>query len=245
MTYTVFRFKEIDSTNDCAKRMVEENVPFPFVVLSDEQTKGRGRSGRNFFSPKGGFYYTYTFEAKVGLEKYYESIPLTIIAAVATANAVEKVAKVTTSIKWVNDILLDGKKVGGILTEGIFGNQGEPRAVAIGIGINLRPQVFPEGIKDIATSLNWDSEDSLLVKEITENIQELLKRAENPEDKEEILGIYKEKCSTIGQMVSFQLEGQEVQGRALDLDNNGQLIVELEDNRRVTFFGEVTIKKEK
>lgn len=244
MDIKVYSFTEIGSTNDYAKELVEEGIDLPFVVVSEKQTKGRGRRERSFFSPTGGLYYTYTFEAKDDLGRYLDEIPVTIIAAVAVTKAIEKVTGIATSIKWINDILLDDKKVGGILAEGILDNQGKPKAISLGIGINIRHQEFPGDIQEIAGSLNWDGSKEELAEEITRSLESLLEKTKNSDGREAILKEYKDKCSTFGKKVVFQLDGKETEGEAVDLDESGQLIVRVFGGQRITIFGEAKIKKE-
>ena len=239
MEYPIYRFDEIDSTNDFAKEKISAGESLPFLVISKKQTKGRGRRGRNFFSPEGGFYFTYAFEAKDGLKKYYEEIPVTIIAALAAVQAIERASGISTKVKWINDILLNEKKVGGILTEGIPGNHD---AIVIGIGLNLASQEFPEEIREIADCLCWEGDRDALMEELAGRIGCLLTEAETPEGRKEILDSYKERCSTFGRRVSFRIEGEELEGLAMDLDEKGQLIVELDGGRRMAIFGEISLK---
>ncbi len=146
-------FEKVTSTNDLLKEMAAEGAPERGVLIAEAQTAGKGRKGRSFYSPeKTGLYLSIllrpSFPAK-------EALSITTIAAVAAAQAIEKVSGKQTGIKWVNDVYLNGKKCVGILTEAAS-DEGETLKWAVmGIGFNLyEPEGgFPEEIKDIAGAI--------------------------------------------------------------------------------------------
>lgn len=144
----------IDSTNDEMKRLAEKGEDEIYLLVAEEQTKGRGTKGRSFFSPGGtGIYMSLLLRPAYTVE---ECTLLTTMAAVSSARAVERVTGTRLQIKWVNDLYLDGKKVGGILTQAhLSKNVREPEWAVVGIGINLsEPEGgFPEELKGIAAGL--------------------------------------------------------------------------------------------
>lgn len=145
----------IDSTNSYAKFLAKANCPKKtLVVLSEEQTGGRGRLGRSFFSEKGvGLYMSILFFPTVTHDKLQL---ITTAASVATCKAIEKLTGLSPKIKWVNDLYLDGKKIAGILTEGqIDPSTGKTEFAVLGIGINIfSPEKnFPQDISHIAHSI--------------------------------------------------------------------------------------------
>ncbi len=149
-----FIFKEeVGSTNDELQLLAKKGEEEILVMLSESQTGGKGRMGRNFHSPKGsGIYMSILLRPDFLPDDCNLLTPMT---AVAAAKAIEEVLSVKTDIKWVNDIYLNGRKVAGILTKAAFSSSDKTDYVIVGIGINLTvPEGgFHEEIKDIAGAL--------------------------------------------------------------------------------------------
>jgi len=149
--------KSVDSTNNVLKLMAGEGLRQPTVCISEEQTAGRGRRGRSFFSPKNtGIYLSFLLFPDIPIQ---DAAMLTTIAATAEAKAIENVSGLPVQIKWVNDIWMRGKKISGILTEASASvEDGSLEYVIVGIGINLyEPEGgFPDEIKDIAGAVYTD-----------------------------------------------------------------------------------------
>ena len=142
----------VPSTNTQAKKLAADGEAAPSLLLADGQTAGRGRMGRAFFSPPGtGLYMSVLLRPAVQAEE----LPLvTLAAAAAVCEAVEEAAGVSTRVKWVNDILVDGRKVAGILTEAVGDlESGTMESVVVGIGVNVAQTAFPPDIADMAASL--------------------------------------------------------------------------------------------
>ena len=140
------------STNDIAKRLALDGAPDGTVVLADQQLQGRGRQGRSFASPAGvGIYMSLMLRPRVEISILPQ---LTLVAAVATAEAIEETGSLSVELKWPNDIILEKKKAGGILTESLI-QPGLPPAAVIGIGINVNTALdhFPSELRDKVTSL--------------------------------------------------------------------------------------------
>ena len=140
--YTVTVAEEIPSTNTALKEMV--NPPVGTTLIAARQTGGRGRLGRSFHSPEGGLYLSVLIPP---------TDAVTCRAAVAAARAIESLCDATIDVKWVNDLYLNGRKVAGILAEGVFSPDGTLTAVVLGIGINVGAMDFPAELTSIATSL--------------------------------------------------------------------------------------------
>lgn len=154
---TVRLHDTIDSTNTAARRAAEADraagrVPSVTLFCARAQTAGRGRLGRDFFSPAGsGLYMTLLYPTSLPLT---EAVGVTAGAAVAAAGAVEAMTGLTPGIKWVNDLYLGGRKVSGILTEAVGPLcAGQPTCLLIGIGLNLTTQTFPDGLRAPAAAL--------------------------------------------------------------------------------------------
>lgn len=145
-------FSSIDSTNTYAARLAREGAVEGSVVIADEQTGGKGRLGRSWVSPPGlNLYLSLILRPAVSTA----TVPqLGLLAAVAVADAIEEVCHLTPAIKWPNDILIDGKKVCGILAE-MQTEAGTLKAVILGIGVNVNAPLsaFPEELRDKASSL--------------------------------------------------------------------------------------------
>ena len=140
--YTVTVAEEMPSTNTALKEMV--NPPVGTTLIAVHQTGGRGRLGRLFHSPEGGLYLSVLIPP---------TDAVTCRAAVAAARAVERLCDARIDLKWVNDLYLNGRKVAGILAEGVFSPDGTLTAVVLGIGINVGVTDFPAELTSIATSL--------------------------------------------------------------------------------------------
>ncbi len=149
--WDVHLFDTIDSTNRYAKSLESEKA----VVIALAQSAGRGRRGRSFYSPRGGLYLSLRLPLSFALD---EAMLLTSMASVAVHRSLLEVAGITCSIKWVNDLYLGGKKLCGILTEGVVAlESGQLASVVVGIGINLFTALGEE-LKETAVSL-YESED--------------------------------------------------------------------------------------
>lgn len=146
--------KTVDSTNNVLKSYAVAGESRDLVLLSEEQSAGRGRRGRSFFSPEGtGIYLSLLLHPDVTPE---ESAMLTTLTAAAAAVAIEAVTGVETQIKWVNDVFVRGKKIAGILTEAsLEPGKSSPEYVVVGIGFNLyMPEDgFPEELREVAGSI--------------------------------------------------------------------------------------------
>jgi len=137
-----------DSTNLKVKEMAEHGAAEGVTIIVDRQTGGRGRRGRTFHSPEGGLYLS-TLLRPVDPNPGH----ITCRAAVAAARAIESLCDAKIDVKWVNDLYLNGRKVAGILAEGVLAPDGTLTAVVLGIGINVGEMTFPADLQPIATSL--------------------------------------------------------------------------------------------
>ena len=145
-------YEEIGSTNNEAKRLAMEDCPDGTLVIANEQHGGRGRLSRSFLSPKGGgLWFTLVLRPDIAPT---EASKCTLLAALAVAKAIRKTTGIDCGIKWPNDILVNGKKLVGILTEMSADMDGIRYIVCgIGINVNIRREEFAEDIRDIATSV--------------------------------------------------------------------------------------------
>lgn len=146
----IIYLNEVDSTNTRAKLEAENGACDGTLIVADEQTKGKGRRGRSFSSPKGvGIFMTLILKPEILPQK---ASMLTLIAGLAVCNGIRQVTDLDVKIKWPNDIVYNGKKICGILTE-MSAEMDYVNHIVVGIGINVNHSDFPEEIKDVATSL--------------------------------------------------------------------------------------------
>lgn len=227
----------IDSTNTALREMAEKGAEEFSVIIASEQTSGRGRMGRSFYSPQGtGLYISILLRPDLPTEK---TVLITTSAAVAVCKAIEKTTNKTPQIKWVNDIFIDGKKVCGILTEAVF-EDGKIKYAVLGVGINIfAPNGgFPEEIKNIAGAVCSDFKDGL--RELT--AAEFLNELSNI-DIEKTSNEYKKRSLVIGKKITVLSADGPYEAVAEDIDDSCGLIIKKEDGtRKVLSSGEISIR---
>ncbi len=229
-------FDEIDSTNTEAKRMVRYGFCGTALLIANHQTAGRGRMGRSFYSPKQtGAYFSLLTPLNVSLP---DSVTVTGAASVAVMQAVLALCGVQTQIKWVNDLYLNGKKVCGILSETI--SAGDGTYLIVGIGINLKTEVFPDELAQIAGSLGEESPDrGFLIAEVFCRLQYFL---QNPKDTG-WLEEYRACSCVLGREIVWHQNGQRFCGVATEIDETGALLVKKENGVTERLFsGEISIR---
>jgi BirA family biotin operon repressor/biotin-[acetyl-CoA-carboxylase] ligase len=212
-------------------------------VVTEEQTAGKGRMGRGWYSPKGTGV-TCSLILRPAIEPGQAS-PVTMLTAVAVASAVERVAGVSPGIKWPNDLLLDGKKICGILTE-MNAEMERIHFLVVGVGINVNTDYFPEDIKDIATSLYLAggrrvSRLDLLrryLMEFEHYYQQWMDYGFGP-----VLEEWKKRCVTLNRPVRISTPRETWEGWAVDVDNTGALVLRTDDGELKNFVaGEVSLR---
>lgn len=240
----IYVYKTLPSTNTRAKEEAINNGVHGTVIASEEQTGGRGRFGRDFFSPAGtGIYMSIILKPKLEIS---DSVLITTAAAVAVCRALEKFSDKKAQIKWVNDIFMDGKKVCGILTEAVTDfESGTVESIIAGIGINVktREEDFPHELKAKATSVFSGEEGFALRNRLAaEIINNILSSCENL-DKKEFLKEYKDRSLILGKQITYTKNSQLYEAQAKDIDSSGGLVIETSDGRtEILHSGEVSIK---
>ncbi len=232
----VIVFDVTDSTNKQAKMMAIGGALNGTVVVADEQTAGKGRRDRNFYSPKGsGVYFSIIIRPEFD---YFQCQKIVPMATVAVARAIKKVCGTDVTIKWVNDIYLNGKKIVGILTEStgeINGNK--PESLIVGIGINVSTEVFPIEIAEKAGSLGVRVNRNRLVAECVNEFFSLYPGVPTGGFIEE----YRQKCFVLGKKVIVLCDSP-YEADAVDITDSCELVVEHDGVRRVLKTEEVSIK---
>lgn len=233
----VIYYPTVDSTNNQCKRFLADGKQGVFLVTADEQTAGRGRQGKSFYSPAmTGVYFSLVIRPKVSLQN---AVTATTAASVAVCKAIETLTPLKPKIKWVNDVYLNGKKICGILTEAVTNfEEGIVDSVIIGIGINVKTIDFPSDINE-AGSLNYKISRSALISEITNN---LLKIAQG--DYKAFIDYYRSHSLVIGERINFIENGKITPATAVAIDETGGLEVELASGeRKILRSGEISIRK--
>lgn len=236
----------ITSTNTVLKQLAAEGAPDGSVIVAGEQTQGRGRLGRDFVSPKdSGIYLSVLLRPRCTPQELF---PVTSLAAIAVSDAAESAAGVPVSIKWPNDLIANGRKLGGILTEiSVEWETASVDYLIIGIGINCtqKEEDFPSELRSTATSLAMAGakqvDRSRLAAAMIQNLSKLdiSRMASEPH----WLEIYRSRCVTLGKPVRVLQAGRERFGTAIDMDDSFGLIVRFADGSTETVSsGEVSVR---
>lgn len=224
-------YDSIDSTNNEAKRRADHGI---CLYATTHQTAGRGRRGHSFYSPKDtGLYMTLSLPLSASAANVQK---ITCAAAVAVCEAVSSLSGIDPQIKWVNDIYVSGKKAAGILTELVSDSDNRPRAVIIGIGMNLCTENFPEEFADNAGNLGV-IEVNALCGTVTAKLIDCYAHL----DDNSILEKYKERSFCIGKTVRYSKDNVTHTAKAVDIDDGGGLIVEENGTLTTLNSGEISI----
>lgn len=221
-------FDTLSSTNTYAKELAAKGAANGTIVIAEYQTGGKGRLGRRFESPSGvGLYMSVIIRPVFDISL---APMITSAAAVAAAEAVEKLCGADICIKWVNDLYLNGRKICGILTEAALNpNLRKLDYAVIGIGINVRKCEFPDEIKDIATSIEAETgkiiDRNKLCGEILSRLEYYIMNIE----KKSHLGEYRRRELLTGNHITANTGGEAVEGYAVGIDDNANLILRLSD----------------
>ena len=236
-------FPTIDSTNNYAKTLALQGAPHGTVVIASHQSGGRGRMGRSFSSPENmGVYLSLLLRPQCSPA---ELMHLTCACAVAGCNAVETAIGLRPQIKWTNDLLLNKRKVGGILTELVIGPQ-EICAI-IGIGINCRQEItdFPQEIQSFAGSLSMASQKDISLPHVIYCLLESLLEMDRHllTERDTMIARYTQDCATIGQDISLVCGDRIRHGHAIAIASDGGLVVRFSDgHEEIVQSGEVSIR---
>ena len=237
--YKILHFKSLPSTQDMAKEFTKkylENI----VVVADSQTKARGRFNRKWHSKKGGLWFSILIKTKNIENIQY----ITFISALSVVKSIKQIAKLETKIKWPNDVHYMGKKLCGILTESILGNE---NLIIIGVGLNLNQSYFANEIKNIATSLkiikNKNFSKDLFLKNILTNFADIYENKYKKNKLKFILKSWKRNSDTLGKDVEVLTKNGVLTGKAVGIDKNCSLIIKLKNRKLFSVIeGDVKIR---
>lgn len=241
----LYWFDSIGSTNDSLRQLARSGAPHGTAVIAGHQTGGHGRRGRSFHSPEGvGVYLSILLRPNC---MPGDLMHLTCATAVAMCDAVEAAAGVRPGIKWTNDLVFGKRKLGGILTELGFTANGMVDYAIVGIGINCcqKSGDFPEDIQDMALSLAMVTGKVIDRNRVAAAMLEALRQMDTSllTGKRKVLRRYRADCMTLGQDVVLIRGDEKRYGKALDIDEDGALIVEyVSGEREAVNSGEVSVR---
>lgn len=239
----LFCFDEIDSTNTKAKELAEQGYPSGTLIVADRQIAGRGRRGRSWDSPAGiGIFMTLLLKPDINPNN---ASMLTLVAALATAQAISDVTGAEAKIKWPNDIVINGKKVCGILTE-MSAQFDYINHIVIGIGINVHNESFPEEIRETASSLLLESGKRIhradLIARFLERFEASYAIFLQTEDLEGLMKDYNALLVNIQKQVRILDPKEPFEGKAIGITKRGELIVDTWESRKLVSSGEVSVR---
>ena len=228
------------STNSDAKAYARE-CDGDVMFLAKRQTQGRGRLGRTFVSNEGGLYMSMLFKKRLLPSA---ALKVTVYASLCVARAVKRLSGLDTEIKWVNDIYLGGKKLCGILCEGVMGEDGALSHLIVGIGLNVGG-ALPDEIDRIATALSHHTDRAVDIHELAEAIADEM-YALSECSFESILSEYRTKSFVLGRRIRvIRPDGTEYFADALDIDSDGALIIKTDGGATERLAtGEISIRAE-
>jgi len=241
VAWDILRFDEADSTNNVCKTLAAQGAD-DTAVIARRQTAGKGRLGRSFQSPEGGLYLSVLWRGcPAG-----QLLTVTPLAAVAVCRAIQQVCGAVCGIKWCNDVVLDGKKIGGILTESSLRGDGSAEWVVLGIGINAaqRQEDFSPEVAEMATSLaaaGYAAPPEKLAEALLAELEAMRAQLPCPGPWQEE---YRRRCVNIGRTVQVLRGGTARRAAALDVDSDFALAVRYEDDgsTEAVHSGEVSVR---
>lgn len=242
----IYAYDSLDSTNDLAKKLASQGAEEGTVISAENQLKGRGRMGRPWVSaPGSGLWFTVVFRPEI---KPYHASRLTFVIAVAVCIALRKITGLPVSIKWPNDLLLENKKISGILTE-MSAEIDQINYVVAGIGVNVNQleEDFSPEIKKVAGSLAGFSGQKYRRAEI---LAEILKELEYRylaflnDGFPGIVSLWRELSCTLGEEVLVSSREEQFSGVAFDVNNDGYLLVKTADGDiKQVMVGDISLRR--
>lgn len=239
-------FEETSSTNDVAERLARDGVREGVAVFAESQTKGRGRLGRQWLSPSHkGLWFSVLLRPSL---RPQAATQLTVAAATSLVRAIHQVTGLRPEIKWPNDILLNGKKVAGVLTE-LSAELDHVKYIILGIGVdvNLNTSDFPSDLRKLATSIQMETGRSVRRAELAAAILRELDRDYSlvcSRRFSKLSDEWEAQCTTLGRRVNIRVGDRLIQGRAESLDEDGALLLRTEHGHLERVIGgDVTLAK--
>ncbi|PIQ99663.1 MAG: biotin--[acetyl-CoA-carboxylase] ligase [Nitrospinae bacterium CG11_big_fil_rev_8_21_14_0_20_45_15] len=243
----VYFFESTDSTNLCAERAFVDGAKHGSVFIANTQSVGRGRFGRSWLStPGAGIYLSILLRPDLAKE---DCPKISLLPALAAVLAINEVCGVQAKLKWPNDVLLNGKKICGVLSE-FYCPDPDSYGIIVGIGINVhhnQGHFERAGLADVATSLDIETgvpqNRNILISAFLEEMENLLTLL-LAEKFEQVLEQWKSHCEMFGKDIILSQGTSTYSGKALGLDDQGNLLLETGENKTLSFSsGETSLKK--
>ena len=231
-------FDSIDSTNKYLKSKINEKN-YGTIVISNEQTNGYGKNDRQFISNKDtGIYMSILINPNCLIE---ESLKITILTSVAVLSAIKSICNLDVKLKWVNDIILNDLKVGGILCESQINlNTNIIDNMIVGIGINVKNFEFPPSLKNIATSIENNTNIKISRNELISEIINFFDLYFI--DNKNYLDLYKENSYVLGKDITVIQNDRQFFAKAIDIEDNGTLIVQEQEKIIKLISSDISIR---
>ena len=238
--YEILHFDLLDSTNTFAKNEIKNGKKNQFIVIANEQTNGKGRMGRKFYSDKNsGLYFSIV---KKDINKNFIHL-LTVLTASAILKVLDEMTNKKFFVKWVNDIFINKKKICGILVENVINPSTKKIDYSvIGIGINLFGEIAEKEIKDIASTVEKETkikiDENRFIVEVIKNIDDFLESI----NEKSFLKIYKERLLFKNEKITVNDFSKQYEAELIDIDDEARLIVNASGKIKYLNSGEVTTK---
>lgn len=253
----IYHYKKIKSTQQLAISFAETNInnEHGTVILADEQDEGIGRGKKKWASPIGGLWMSLIIKPKIEFAKVNI---ISVISAISVCEAINDISQLKTNIKWPNDILINEKKLAGILID-TNTNNSKNEYIVVGIGINIdvdipkinlsiaSNNILPTKVTSIHNEIKVTNIDRfILMKHLLGKIEFYLSLLEHDKYDTKIIEIYKKLSNTLGKRIIVYHEGlKKYSGIAKDIDNSGGLILERDDKLlEIIYSGEITIREQ-
>ncbi len=239
-----YYFDSIDSTQSQALKMANESKNNGTIVIAEKQTGGRGRSGRKWVSPKGGIWFSIILHPKFDISN---TTLFPIASSLALSNAIEKVCRISTELKWPNDLTIKGKKLAGMLVDASF-ESNRIENLILGVGINFEVDT-KEIEKTLRKTPNYYGVSSLneqknkckpieLIQSFLSELEQVYEELNNNKTNKIILE-WTKKSSTIGKKIEIDTNDGKVTGEAIKIDNDGGLLIKDKERTHKVIAGDV------
>ena len=215
----IFHFQELESTMDQAKVLARSQAPHLSVVIAENQTTGRGRLLRKWFSSRGGLWFTLILKPQLPPVMSYM---YNFAASLCLSRTLNRLFDLDVKVKWPNDLLLNGQKLAGLLSEmETKGDMAEFINIGIGLNVNNEPREYEANAVSIKDILKKEVSRRLILETFLSDFEDQIQTP----DAKTIIGLWKNQTSTIGSRVRIETFGETVEGLALDVDETGALII--------------------
>ena len=239
-----YYFDSIDSTQSQAMKMINESKKEGTIIIAEKQTGGRGRTGRQWISPKGGIWFSIILHPKFDISN---TTLFPIASSLALSIAIQKTCKISTELKWPNDLTIKGKKLAGMLIDASFeSNKIENLVLGVGINFNVNVKEIEKVLKKTpnfygVSSLNDQKNKTSQIELIQSFLLELEKVYEelNNNQIKKIITEWTKRSSTIGKKVEMNTLNGKISGKAIKIDEDGGLIIKDKDKTNKVFAGDI------